>query len=139
MRASTTRATARWAPSTALLAAGAGAAAYLATVDPAEGGHYPVCPLRTLTGLSCPLCGGLRATHQLLNGHPGRAFKLNALYVALLPFAAYAVVAAGLAARGRPVLPHLRLTRRATQVLIAVIVVFGVVRNLPGFHAWSAL
>jgi Protein of unknown function (DUF2752) len=134
----TTRA-GQWAPPAALLTAGAGAAAYLAAVDPAHGGHYPICPFRTVTGLSCPLCGGLRATHALLTGHPGRAFELNALYVALLPLAVYAVAAAGLAARGRPVLPQVRLTARATWALVIIAVLFGVVRNLPGFHAWSAL
>ena len=115
------------------------AAAYLAAVDPATGGHYPVCPLRRLTGLSCPLCCGLRSTHELLTGHPGRAFKLNALYIALLPLAVYATVASTAATRGGPTIPQLRLTPRATRFLVVVAVVFGVVRNLPGFHAWSAL
>ncbi|MCU1463952.1 MAG: putative rane protein [Acidimicrobiales bacterium] len=128
----------RRVPPALIATVGGASAAYLAGVDPAHGGHYPVCPFRVMTGLSCPLCGGLRATHQLLTGHPARAFEFNALYVAVLPFAVYALAAQVLASRGRS-LPMIRVTPRVTWALGAVAVVFGVVRNLPGFHAWSAL
>jgi hypothetical protein len=128
-----------WTRPVAALALGGIAAGYVAAVDPAHGGHYPVCPLRSITGWSCPLCGGLRSTHQLLTGHPAHAFKLNALYVTLVPLAAYAFVAWTLATVGRPVLPTLRVSRHANRVLIVVAIAFGVARNLPGFHAWSGL
>ncbi|MCC5952832.1 MAG: hypothetical protein JJU45_12140, partial [Acidimicrobiia bacterium] len=40
-------------------AAGLGAAClYTASLDPSEGGVYPLCPLRALTGTDCALCGG---------------------------------------------------------------------------------
>jgi hypothetical protein len=64
----------------------AAGAALLYFYDPASASFYPSCPLRTLTGLLCPLCGGLRSAHALLHGHVFDAVALN-------PF----VVAAGLA------------------------------------------
>jgi hypothetical protein len=98
-----------------------------------------ICPFRAMTGLSCPLCGSTRATVQLLTGHPAHAFKLNALYVALLPLALYALVAKYGTRTGRWRLPELRMTRLTTWALLVVALGFAVVRNLPGLHAWSAL
>ncbi len=39
--------------------------------------RFPPCPLRTLTGIPCPGCGGTRATLALAAGDVGRAFVLN--------------------------------------------------------------
>ena len=59
----------------------AGAAAYLAAVDPsAPGTHLPTCPLYELTGLWCPGCGLTRATHAVLRGHLGAAFGYNLFF-----------------------------------------------------------
>ena len=57
--------------------------------NPAENSFYPQCQFHHLTGLSCPGCGGLRALHELSHGHLAAAFRLNALLVVLLPFAAW--------------------------------------------------
>src|SRR5882672_8584856 len=46
---------------------------------------YPQCFLYRWTGLQCPGCGGLRATHQLLHGNIVEAFRLNAFFVSALP------------------------------------------------------
>jgi len=35
------------------------------------------CPLRSLTGWDCPLCGGTRLGSALLHGHIGQAFAYN--------------------------------------------------------------
>lgn len=67
--------------------AGVGA---LYLIDPARHEIYP-CLLRATTGLQCPGCGGLRATHQLLHGHLAAAWSLNPLAVLLVPF--YALLA----------------------------------------------
>jgi uncharacterized protein DUF2752 len=55
----------------------AAAAALLYVYDPASAPFYPSCPLRALTGLLCPLCGGLRAAHALLHGRLFEAAALN--------------------------------------------------------------
>lgn len=71
-----------------------GAAVYVALVDPNEPGHYPLCPTKALTGLDCPACGGLRATHALLRGDVVGALDHNAFVVlVLLPAAVVAWVA----------------------------------------------
>ena len=91
---------------------------------------YPRCLFHTLTGWQCPGCGGLRATHSLLHGDVAAAFRLNPLFVLLLPVAVFAAIARVVKLRtGRDWLQRFR--RPAwLWVLLALIVVFGVGRNL---------
>jgi hypothetical protein len=68
--------------------------AYVGLVDPNQPGHYPLCPTKALTGLDCPGCGGLRATHALVTGDVVGALDHNALVVlVILPLAVAAWVA----------------------------------------------
>jgi|SRR5688572_7456445 len=67
----------------ALGGAVAAAAALLYIFDPASTPFYPACPLRALTGLLCPLCGGLRAAHALLHGQVLDAVALNPFLLAV--------------------------------------------------------
>lgn len=98
--------------------------------NPAQYSIYPRCQFHAITGLDCPACGALRALHQLLHGHLGAAFRLNALLVLSLP------VAGWLALRWA--------TRKAEHQAVAstvpaawlwcalvAAVAFGVLRNLP--------
>ena len=55
-------------------------------VYPRLGAFLPACPIREYLGFLCPGCGGTRAMVALLRGHVGEAVRLNALFVALLPF-----------------------------------------------------
>lgn len=117
-----------------VLAAVAGAFAYVGAVDPNEPGHYPVCPLYRLTGLYCPGCGGLRSAHAFVHGDLTAALHDNALGVAAyLGFAVLWILWAVRAVRGRPV----RTTLGPAQMWAvgAVLLVFTVVRNLP-FGGW---
>ena len=68
-----------------ILTAALGGFAILSAFNPAESPFYPRCLFRSTTGLLCPGCGGLRATHQLLHGHIAAAWALNPLAVLLLP------------------------------------------------------
>ncbi len=117
-----------------LTAAGAAlaATAYVAKVDPDEGGHYPACPFLALTGLYCPVCGSLRAVHALAHGDVAAAAGLNVLTVAgvaaLVALWVLRVVRAAGGGRhldARPTLP-----RWAGPVLLVTAVAFGVLRNL---------
>ena len=63
------------------------AAPLLYFYNPSTSVFYPRCYFHALTGWSCPGCGALRATHQLLHGHLLNAFWLNPLYILALPFA----------------------------------------------------
>jgi hypothetical protein len=102
------------------LAFGAVAAALFA-FDPVRVNVLPVCPFHQLTGLWCPGCGTTRALHQLLHGNIAGAFRFNALSMAVLPVAGYLMVR-GDASTLKP---------GWIWLLLAVIVAFGVLRNIP--------
>ncbi|WP_129312109.1 DUF2752 domain-containing protein [Streptomyces sp. L2] len=117
-----------------LLAAVAGAFAYVGSVDPNHPGHYPVCPLYAFTGLYCPGCGGLRSAHAFIHGDFLAALQDNVFGVAAyLGFAVLWVVWVVRAVRGRPM--RLQLGTRQMWAVGAVLIVFSVVRNLP-FGGW---
>ena len=89
--------------------------------DPRTAGFFPPCPWFTLTGLQCPGCGTTRALHALVHGDVAAALALNPFTMTLgilvmlklatppLPRSTYAPIAVG---------------------IMAVAVIFGVVRNL---------
>jgi hypothetical protein len=99
--------------------------------NPAQSNFYPICVFYKTTGLLCPGCGCLRAVHQLLHGHIEAAFRFNALFVSSLPFVALVYVqAARHRAANRPALAW--LGPRLLWTGFAILVVFGILRNLPG-------
>ena len=53
--------------------------------NPLDYAFYPRCPFFWITGLKCPFCGGLRATHELTHGNLKSAFQFNALLVLMIP------------------------------------------------------
>ena len=117
-----------------ILAAVAGAFAYVGTVDPNQPGHYPVCPLYLITGLYCPGCGGLRSAHAFIHGDFPAALQDNAMaVVGYLGFAVLWTVWVVRAARGRPL--RLALGPVHLWTLGTLLLVFTVVRNLP-FGGW---
>jgi hypothetical protein len=117
-----------------ILAAVAGAFAYVGTVDPNQPGHYPVCPLYRITGLYCPGCGGLRSAHAFIHGDFLAALQDNAMaVVGYLGFAVLWTVWVVRAARGRPL--RLGLGPVHLWTLGTLLLVFTVVRNLP-FGGW---
>lgn len=125
---------ARLAVPAGVLAAVAGAFAYVGTVDPNQPGHYPVCPLLRLTGMYCPGCGGLRSAHAFIHGDFLAALQDNAAaVVGYLGFAVLWTVWVVRAARGRP----LRLDLGPVHLWAGgvLLLVFTVVRNLP-FGGW---
>ena len=97
----------------------------------ADDDPYPNCPFFLLTGFFCPGCGSLRAYHQLLRGNVGVALGLNPLTVLALPAMIYALATAWVAGyRGLP--PRgTRWSAGAAWAMGAVLVVFGVMRNVP--------
>ncbi|MFC8274174.1 DUF2752 domain-containing protein [Streptomyces sp. NPDC057271] len=111
--------------------AGVGVAfAYVATVDPNEPGHYPVCPLLRFTGLYCPGCGGLRSAHAFVHGDLAAAFGANAL--AVVGYGLFALVMALWlirAVRGVPM--RIAVTPAWGWAIGALLALFTLVRNLP--------
>jgi len=99
--------------------------------DPASSGLFPPCPLHYFTGLYCPGCGSLRALHQLLLGNWHTAWAMNPLTCVLLPFLIYGLASeVWLWVRGRA-LPQIFIPGACIYGLCAVIVLFGILRNLP--------
>jgi hypothetical protein len=121
-------------PRALCLVAGAALLAGVALVfafNPTQTRLFPPCPLYAATGLYCPGCGSTRAVHHLLHGHVATAFGYNPLLVVSLPLLAYAV--ARQFTRALP--PRRPLPAWAVWAVFAVLVTFGVARNLP----WAAV
>jgi Protein of unknown function (DUF2752) len=113
-----------------MLAAVAGATAYVGLVDPSGRGVYPLCPSRVLFGVDCPACGGLRGAHDLLRGQVGQALDHNLLLPGFLAVLGVALALWLLPLVGRPA-RTLRLPRWATVGAVALVGAFTVARNLP--------
>ncbi|MBW7905397.1 MAG: DUF2752 domain-containing protein [Phycisphaerae bacterium] len=113
----------------------AAAAVLLYTVDPAGGHWFPPCPFHALTGLHCPGCGSLRAMHRLMHGRLFEAFRCNPLMVAILPFVSYAALRTAVEHWLGRRLPGMRPNHVAIYALAALMVAYGVARNVP----WAPL
>ena len=115
------------------------ACAVLYTNDPADGGIYPPCPFRTITGFDCPGCGTGRALHAMLHGRLGVAVDLNVMTVLFLPVALYTGVSyVSKVLWDRP-LPVPKLPPWTGWAVTATVLTFFVVRNLPfGPLQWMA-
>lgn len=112
-----------------ILFAGIAALMVYAFFDPAETWWMPKCPVHFLTGFNCPGCGSQRAIHAMLHGDFSGAFRENAILFLVIPF--IIVVAFAELQRNR----YPSLYRWVTKwwvvgTLTAIIVVWGVVRNL---------
>lgn len=115
---------------TLLLAAAALMA--LAIRDPRSYGLGPLCPSLRFAGVHCPGCGSMRATHDLMHGEVGSAFRNNpALPLLGVPVAAWWMVSTiMLIVAGRR--PSLRVPVWTGFVIAAALVAWGFARNLPG-------
>jgi Protein of unknown function (DUF2752) len=113
--------------------AGLAGCAYLATHDPNDPHQLmPQCPTKMLTGLDCPACGGLRMVRALITGHWSAAVHDNVVLLALMPFVGYVWLrwlVAGL--RGKTY--TFAISKRGGYTILALALVWMVVRNLPGF------
>ena len=87
---------------------------------PQKYGFWPGCLLYKLTGLHCPFCGCTRSLHALLSGDFAASIAWNPL---LLPMLAMLLSLCFFAAH--------RLYRRFAVVFLAIMLLFGILRNLP--------
>lgn len=109
------------------------AAIMLRAFNPATSGFFPPCPFRAFTGYLCPGCGTTRALHQLLNGHLTAAFRLNPLMMVLLPYVGYSGASSLLETACGRRLPSVFIRPIFIWILLAVIILFWVLRNIPAF------
>ena len=99
--------------------------------DPSGSSLYPLCPFRAITGLYCPGCGTLRAGNRLLHGRVDEAMAFNPLAVLMVPVLLYALASSFLlVTRDRP-LPRITIPSAWIWSLGAVVLAFGVLRNIP--------
>lgn len=105
--------------------------------DPATVVLFPPCPFHTLTGWHCPGCGSLRAFHALLQGDWLGALAFNPLTTLAVPLLLVGM-ARELYRLSRGVDPvRARAPAWTIRALAVLLVVFGVLRNLPAF-GWLA-
>jgi hypothetical protein len=113
------------------LTAGAVALVVLFLFDPSTSGFYPICPFHAATGLWCPGCGSLRAMHQLTHGNFAVAWRLNPLFVSLLPVGIWLGAREAIRLATGKVLPAPVMRPIYAWVLVAGVVLFGILRNMP--------
>ena len=120
------------------LTAGAAVASLglVAAVDPNVPGRYPVCPSIVLFGVFCPFCGGLRGAHALTEGDLAGMVASNLLVPVVIVLAAWGWLAWTTRVVGvaRPV-PGPRASTRTWLVVAGLALLYGVLRNVPGFEA----
>ena len=93
-----------------------------------------LCPLHRTTGLWCPLCGGTRATRELMHGDLWAAMGYNPFALVLEAVVVLLVarwLLAWLRGQRRPL-----VTGREGILLGVALAVFAVVRNLPGMWVY---
>ena len=107
--------------------AGAAALTYIGLVDPHRPSSvFPPCMFKLLTGWTCPGCGGLRMTYDLMHGDLAAAVLDNVFALVGLPLLLLWVVSRR--RTGRP-----PFTPAVFWVIGIAVVGWTVVRNLPGF------
>ncbi len=70
---------------------------------------FPKCPLKLLTGLSCPGCGMQRFLHAVLNGNFLGAIKYNYYLLYAIPYLFLVCIG--------KILPNRELKRRYTNII----------------------
>jgi len=89
--------------------------------------HPPLaCPLRTLTGIPCPLCGMTRACVAAVHGHLGASLAFN-------PAGVMVIVAAVIALVRPQWLTRQQVPWRGVGIAIALLWVWNIGFN-PTFH-----
>ena len=113
------------------LVAGAGIAAFaLLRIRDPHASAYLTCPFHAVTGMWCPLCGGLRAAADLTHGDILASLSSNVL---VAPALVVAVLAWLGWVSGRPLRPG----RTAVWAVAIVTLAFTAARNTD-WGAWLA-
>ncbi len=107
----------------------ASAAVLLAVRSPYQPLSYGICPSVLLLGVSCPGCGGLRATHDLVTGDLAGAWQANPLWVLVVPLLVLAW--ASWTRRRWRGLPSGVPPAWLAWTLLVVVLLFAVLRNVP--------
>ncbi|MBX3290396.1 MAG: DUF2752 domain-containing protein [Acidobacteria bacterium] len=102
-------------------------------VDPVRASFLPVCPLYKMTGYACPGCGLTRGFHALFHGDIVGAMDFNLLIPLFVVIFGYLYISMFLVmVRGRA-FPKWTLSLGAVWGLLGVLLVFGILRNIPAY------
>ena len=100
-------------------------------LNPSEHSFFPKCALYMATGFSCPGCGSTRALYQLTHGDVLEAMRLNPGLMALITLGLTDYVRFVVSViRGNP-FQTLFGRLKLLGALMGVMLVYGVIRNLP--------
>lgn len=93
--------------------------------------NWLICIIYKLSGYYCPGCGSGRACYCILHGKFVQAFHYNPLLCILLPWFALYIGACGIQwlVTGRETISQ-RIPIEVTYILLAVVIVYGIVRNI---------
>lgn len=108
-----------------------GGVALVAYGDPTKVHFLPVCPLLALTGFACPGCGLTRAFHSLFQGDIISALDFNLLLPVWAAIFGWVFVSLLLTIVGKKSLPMWPTNPKFMSVFLVVLVVFGILRNIP--------
>lgn len=115
----------------AVAAGGLAGATYVWAFDPAKSNLFPICPLYSITGYACPGCGLTRGFHALFHGDIIPALDFNLLvpvWAVIFGYVWISLLLLALRGRGLPMWPTYP---RVLWIFLIVLLVFGVLRNLP--------
>ena len=106
---------------------------YLYYTAEGDGAGIP-CPVYRLTGLYCSGCGASRALRSILHLDFYGGLRYNAIFTAAVPFLAvyFSAVAISYIRFGKDKVSS-KIPMKAVWIFIAVIILFGVLRNIPPF------
>lgn len=102
-----------------VLAAGMLRVAAVRPLIPVE--TVPLCPLRAITGIPCPLCGMTRGVTAAVHGNLGRALELNPASVALVLLAVAVLI----------------IPRLPARLIVPVWTIFGVVAVMWSYQLFK--
>ena len=105
--------------------------ATLVALDPEKTRLVAPCPLRAVGGIDCPGCGTGRCLYDLVHGDVAAAFDHNPLTMLFVPVSLFALVVWWAPSLRRPWMTRVVASRVTTWALVAVMLVFSIVRNTP--------
>lgn len=116
-----------------LLSAILGLAVVFYVLDPEDHTIFPKCLFHSLTGAYCPGCGSQRALHSLLHFDIAGVVSYNFLFLPAALLLIYHYLHPLLNNLFAWKLPNLFYWKSTPWIILAVIVLFWIMRNLPWY------